>query len=312
MAGLRRPRSRRAYLWLLPLCAAMLGTLDCCKRVRQLQFAVVTPRAAEQERGVAQPVSLIGEVRISGEADARSVGAQMLEEARLALDADGWQHELKSSKQNVREKPNISMLDDFLVESTELAGPYGRFGLRLFRGRCTVPFPAKPLYDFLVTPEGYIAIDPLSSPEDYDNAVEKFSWPDRPGAKLQIEFFEMKFPRILGFGLRDREGLVLNVHDPVEMAFLSKTVLHSSLPGGSRYQDSQPVDRGRRKRCRRAATSSSIQVLPLNKTHSILRNLLFWDFCGGLPPKVSNAMMAASFERKFQRIVAKAREVGLS
>lgn len=299
----RGPRRR------LPLLA--LGVVACgFLRAHYLNTpaAVGLPPTAAKSGSV----SLVGEVPIAGEAEARAVGAEMLKEARLALDGEGWQHEEKSSVQRLPAKHKIPMLDDFLVESAELEGPFGQFGLRIYRGRCTVPFPAKALYDFLVTPEGYVAIDPLSSPEDYDKAVEKFSWPERPGAKLQIEFFEMKFPRILGlFGLRNREGLVLNIHDPKEMAFLSKTVTHSAVPGGSRYQDNQPVDIGSRKKCRRAATSSSIQVVPVNKTHSILRNLLFWDFCGGFSPSISNKAMEASFERKFQRIVGKAREMDL-
>jgi len=246
------------------------------------------------------------EVPIDSPEQALSLGSAMLEQlGRVFEGSEGWQPELPRP---VKRPAGTAALEGFQVESRPLSGPLGNSGLRLFRGRCVLAGDPGAFYNFLVSPEGYRVIDPDSDPSDLGKAIEVFDFRD-PNITLQVEVFKLRLPIPL---LRPRSGVVLNLKDARSKSFLSTSILHKALPGGSRYQDREPLDGGRGSGVVRMTTASGLQLvaLPEQPKRFELRNFLLIDLGGMIgSAKVNNKAALASFEAKFLRLADKAREL---
>ncbi|CAB9504915.1 expressed unknown protein [Seminavis robusta] len=135
-------------------------------------------------------------------------------------------------------------------------GPFSKSGVLLTRQVGRVPgVSAQDLYDFLISPEGFAVIDPMSDPVDFDKYIERIpNW--RRGGRLEVgESYvpSSSFSNELLF-------VVLNTFLPAERLFVSKSILHPSRPGHSIFYDGDRVAAGENGNRTRVINTYALQV----------------------------------------------------
>jgi len=158
-------------------------------------------------------------------------------------------HRLFDSKANWRQ---VDVMDpNIVVETIPLKGGYESSGVHLVRGVGVIPASAEKFFEFQISREGFQSIDEyLVNHRNVDN----FKWTTRPEYKdvpipkagdafaeespyqLMMNRVEWKYP------IKRREFVALDMVDNKEMVLISKSSLSPLRPGGSRYQDTVPMD----------------------------------------------------------------------
>lgn len=173
---------------------------------------------------------LIGESLISSSQDAIEYASSGVQEAEgiWAEDPINWEVMHNDS--------------GLIVEARCITeGPFSSSGVLLTRSRATIGVDslghgnhtADSVFAFLVSPEGFGVIDPISDPEEFTKYVEKYSgW--KEGEKLsRLEVAEAYAPLPQPFS--ERIFVVLNAVASKERVMISKSVLHRDRPGASIY-----------------------------------------------------------------------------
>ncbi|TMW65346.1 hypothetical protein Poli38472_007988 [Pythium oligandrum] len=165
---------------------------------------------------------LIGEELI----DATNVYAfadAAIAEAHTIWSSDGW--------------TVLSNTDGVLNEAKPVSGVFAAANVNITRATAEVAVAAQTLFDFLITPEGYQLIDPLSNPEDFGkDPLEAFptdNWRGSGNAdkkRIDVTRVEAIIPNMV-----TREFVTLNAADALERIFVSKSVQHKGDPGCSIY-----------------------------------------------------------------------------
>jgi len=286
------------------------------RRLRNIVCAVVAAGSTSEgsddgDGGAARGLRLSVERLVASPSDAFALATAMLEETELVFRADGpsdgWASEEGAIRASASESPP---LEGFAVESRLMGGLFGRAGFRIYRARCVLPLAPPAMHALLVSPEGYAAIDTTSASEDYGRAVEAFRWPDRPDAKLQVEHFK-RVSDADPPAYTPRNGAVLNLHDRSTLSWLSYSILHRSLPGGSRFQTEMPTDGGPSSGSVRLTYALGLQLFPLpgRPDECQVKLFRFGDIgsdLGAAQARVGNATVCMSFDHTFRRIAVKA------
>mmetsp|Transcript_15928 Transcript_15928/g.47505 ORF Transcript_15928/g.47505 Transcript_15928/m.47505 type:complete len:290 (+) Transcript_15928:1249-2118(+) len=231
-------------------------------------FAVLTElKLGELDKLATGRTLLIGEEIVDGAESASELAESMLAEAgRLWSEADGW--------------ATVRADDDVTVEAIRVWGDFKKSGLFLWRSRALLTgASARATIEFLATPKGFAVIDPISDPEDFGTYHARYAW--RNGSRLEVAEADVDIPFF-----RHRELAVLNAIDPEEMVFVSKSVLHASKPGGSRYNRygaSAPPNGSVR-----ALNSFAIRATPRGEDACVVEILNYADLCGRFPRRLTN------------------------
>lgn len=182
---------------------------------------------------------LIAEEMVTDDASASALADRCIAEAKR----------LFKSKANWRQ---VEVMDpNIVVETIPLSGGYEQSGVHLVRGIGIIPASAEKFYEFQISRDGFQSIDEylvnhrncnnfkwLSKTEWADQEVPAASesWPASSPYELMMNRVEWKYP------MKRREFVALDVVDKKEMILISKSSLSPLRPGGSRYQDTVPMD----------------------------------------------------------------------
>lgn len=155
---------------------------------------------------------VLGEQFVS---DAPALAALMLAEANRMWASGGWKLETRRGAVTVESKP--------------VDGPFAGTGILMMRSAAIVWAEPQVVFDFLVSPEGYAVLDPVSNPADHKlPPLEVYNW--LPGCRLEAALAVAKTPLA-----PPCEFVVLNAIHPGERIFASKSILHPGRPGASRF-----------------------------------------------------------------------------
>ncbi|KAJ1460427.1 hypothetical protein M885DRAFT_433895 [Pelagophyceae sp. CCMP2097] len=144
----------------------------------------------------------------------------------------------------------------------------------------------------LVSPSGFAIIDPFSDPADFGKVIEAFAW--RGNKRLEVGDARADLP-----GFAPRVFSVLNAVDVDARIFASKSILHSSKPGGSEFNTFKaqtPVDGSVR-----ALNTFAVRTTPLGKD-CVVDMVNFAHLGGRFPRAVTNLINGNFLDGVFQRL----------
>jgi len=129
-----------------------------------------------------------------------------------------------------------------IIETKPVGGVFKSAGTSISRGFIDIDMDADKLFTFFISPEGYGLIDPDSRPEEQAKYLQRFEGfkQNIPGAKLEVANSFLQLPIVMKKETKDREYVILNMHDPSRRLFTSNSMLHTSRPGGSSFQNIVP------------------------------------------------------------------------
>ncbi len=186
---------------------------------------------------------IIGEERVG---DGVDFAARMMAEAEGMWSSTDWK------KERIRQ--------GVLVESKPVSGVFESAGIKIMRSEGLVHASQTEVFEFLVSPAGFAILDPTSDPTDHLKPVlQSYPWKDQ--ARLEAATSKTKIPYTPGF-----EFVVLNAIDYTTCTFVSKSIIHDSMPGGSPYSQENQVEGG----IPRAVNTFAVKVLPVSETESKL------------------------------------------
>lgn len=211
---------------------------------------------------------LIEEVNI---ADAPTHAKKMIDEANRMFQTTGWKFE--SNRNGV------------LVESKAVSGVFESANVFVTRASGMIQAEASKFFQFMVSPKGYAIIDPVSDPDDHEKApLEVYQW--KEGCRLEAALASTNIP-----GLPPTDFVVLNAIDPEEMIFASKSILHDSMPGGSRYSGMDKPENGHE----RAINTFVIKIEPIDSQTCRVLCINYADMCGKTSAGINNFINKKAF-----------------
>jgi len=160
---------------------------------------------AEQEK-------IIGEiVLVDDDQSLKTAAVEAITEASILVKNSNWRREI--SKEGIQ------------VESKKVLPPF--LEVDIFRGTVEVECPNQALFELISGPDGFKILNPDREPEDHDTVGIQWG----KGGSLSVHVASVKMP----FPLKQRELVVLKAIDPETCTYTSKSVVHGSRPGASRY-----------------------------------------------------------------------------
>uniref|UniRef100_A0A7S2V840 START domain-containing protein n=1 Tax=Fibrocapsa japonica TaxID=94617 RepID=A0A7S2V840_9STRA len=151
---------------------------------------------------------------------------------------------LQTSREHLSDDTNIewnelSTVQGVTIEGAEVTGDRGPLkdpsnSNQLIRASITLGgITSQKMYEFLISKEGYIFIDPDADPNDFGKALMgPYEW--GPNSMAQVEQAYLKLP----FPLANRDYIVLNAFSGLSRSFLSASCYSPSLSTEtSAYED---------------------------------------------------------------------------
>lgn len=204
---------------------------------------------------------LIEEVQVT---DAAAHADRMIAEANRIFATTGWQ--VESAKNGVT------------VESKPVDGVFKSSDVCVTRARGIIQAPAKALFDFITSPKGYAVIDPVCDPDDHaKEPLEVYEW--RENCRLEAALAGTNIP-----GMKPCDFVVLNAIDGDAMVFASKSILHDSMPGGSKYSSAGTPDNGHE----RALNTFVIKIEPIDEKSCLALCINYADMAGKTSAGMNN------------------------
>lgn len=208
--------------------------------------------------------------------------ALMFDEVNRLLTTTGWKTEYQKNGLRVESKP--------------ISGPLAVSGVLVTRASAVVKASAQATFDMLVSPEGYAVIDPVSNPEDHKiPPLEIYKW--KEGCRLEAAVATTKLPMMTAC-----DFVVLNAIDPLSRTFVSKSILHDKLPGGSKYSSALKSSQGNE----RALNTFAIKVEPIDSTSCRVCSINYADMAGKTSAKMNNFVNTKVFFRLLYKRIDKA------
>jgi hypothetical protein len=227
---------------------------------------------------MAEAIALIGERVVTAENAFEVADANVAQAEDIFSDQEGW---------STVQLPGIE------IETKPICGAFEASKILMTRGEVEVDAAAAAVFALLTSPKGYAVIDPMCNPEEFEEYLERFEgW--RPGAKLE---FSQAFAEIPGQS--KREFVVLNAIDPAALLFTSTSMLHSSRPGGSCYQDEMPLNGDE---TIRALNTFAVKCVPDSKGVGSKVKFLNWIDLAIGSPAATNKLALAWFAPLYTRL----------
>lgn len=204
---------------------------------------------------------LIGEQEIT---DAPAFANKMFGEANRMFASSGWKEEYNKK--------------GILVESKEVSGIFEKSGVLVTRAKATLNISADTLFEYMTSPEGYAIIDPVSDPNDHKKEpLEVYEWEEGARLEAALATTELKV-------LPPSDFVVLNAINPKVRIFASKSILHDSMPGGSKYSGKK-LKEGLNER---AINTFVIKVIPNGEKKCDVLCINYADMCGNTSASMNN------------------------
>lgn len=226
---------------------------------------------------------LIGEEFVT---NAPEHAEKMIAEANRMFKTTGWK--IESNKNGV------------LVESKPVCGVFESANVCVTRATAEIEVNAKAFFDLMVSPEGYAIIDPVSDSDDHkEPPLEIYNW--KENSRLEAALATTKIP-----GLKPSDFIVLNAIDGDELIFVSKSILHEKMPGGSKYSNA-----GEPNGNPRALNTFVVKVVPISDTKSKVLCINYADMAGKTSAGMNNFVnKKAFFPPLYKRMKKHAQNLG--
>jgi len=166
---------------------------------------------------------LLAEELVLGPGHGFFLNGEMLKEAQeLWRSSSGWRLDVKGDPENGVPR----------IESCAVDGSYAESGIRIWRAMAEIPSSISRTTRLLASPEGQAILDPSVDHEKLCDAAETLEATSQEFLRVEHVFESVPMaPRKTSFVLLSSAS-VKNTH-----YFLSKSILHPSLPGHSKYYD---------------------------------------------------------------------------
>ncbi len=211
---------------------------------------------------------LIGEEVV---VDAPEFAQRMFDEANRMFLTTGWKIE--------KDK------DGLLIESKPVDGPFKSSNVLVTRASSVIDINADILFKYMTSPEGYAVIDPVSDPDDHNKKpLEIYPW--KEGARLEAALATTNIPM-----LPASDFVVLNAIDSTQNIFASKSIIHTSMPGGSKYSNAGTPTNGRE----RALNTFVIKMEAISETQSRVLCINYADMVGKTSSSINNLINTKVF-----------------
>ncbi len=226
---------------------------------------------------------LIGEEYIT---DAPAHAQKMFAEAKKMFATTGWATELNK--------------DGLIVQSKPIDGVLKASGVDVTRASGIVKANAQKFFDFITSPKGYAVIDPVSDPDDHSKKpLQVYDWHEN--GRLEAALATTNIPM-----LEPSDFVVLNAIDANERIFASKSILHESMPGGSKYSTAGKPQNGRE----RALNTFVIKVEAIDENTSRVLCINYADMVGKTSASINNMInKKAFFPPLYKRMYKAATEI---
>lgn len=211
---------------------------------------------------------------------------RMIAEANRIFRTTGWA--VESNK------------DGLLVESKPVGGAFAKAEICVARASGIINADAEAFFQFITSPKGYAVIDPVSDPDDHEKEpLEIYPW--KEGARLEAALATTKIP-----SMKPCDFVVLNAIDPEARIFASKSILHDSMPGGSKYSDAGAPENGNE----RALNTFVIKIEPIDSNHCRALCINYADMAGKTSSGMNNFInKKVFFQPLYKRMHAAAKEL---
>ncbi len=206
--------------------------------------------------GCVEREDIIGEERVGNGID---FAERMMQEAERMWNSRGWRVE--------------SMADGVVVESKQVSGVFESANILVMRSDGEINSHYQDVFEFLISPEGYAVLDPVSKPEDHQlPLLETYTW--RENTRLEAATARAKIPF-----MEEVDFVVLNAIDYSTCIFVSKSIIHDSIPGGSKYSSEPPVSGSKI----RALNTFAVKVEPIDENKCRLQFINYVDMGIDIP-----------------------------
>lgn len=196
--------------------------------------------------------------------DAKVHAQKMFAEANRMFKTTGWKEE--------------SNKDGVLVESKPVAGTFQSAGVCVTRASAIMETSAEKLFAFITSPKGYAVIDPVCDPDDHEKApLEVYEGSET--LRLEAALAGTNIP-----GMKPCDFVVLNAIDSEKMIFASKSILHDSMPGGSKYSGENPPTNGHE----RSLNTFVIKIESIDEKQCRALCINYADMAGKTPAGMNN------------------------
>lgn len=224
------------------------------------------------------PIFLLGEERFT---NASLFADKIVTEADRIWSSALWKVERKST--------------DFLVESKPVEGVFQKSGILIMRSFSILNVNAQDAFDLITSPCGYAILDPVCKPEDHElPPLEVYDW--KEGCRLEAALATLTIPHFI-----NAEFVVLNAINPQDRIFVSKSILHDSKPGGSRFSEEAQSKSG----IVRAVNTFGVKVEYLTENTCKISLLNFLDLGVPVPSWILNFINASYFKPLCKRLEKK-------
>ena len=214
----------------------------------------------------------------------------------------------ESRDENTIQWQEVKRIHDVSIETAQVTGDKDIIPSRGIKiARCSIPIggevTAKEFYEFLISKEGCIFLDPHSDPEDF--GVSRLGPFDSKNGtlKAQVELSTLNIPSGC---IAKRDFVILNVFDSESRTFVSGSCFSPQICGGkSPYddEDSSIVESG---------PGGSIRMAMMN-TYNVsekdgqvfLNTASFGDLNGWFPVSIANMMFPAYYTQLTERAMEK-------
>lgn len=222
---------------------------------------------------------LIGEEVVD---DGPKHAQRMVDEANRMFATTGWQVE--------NDKNGL------LIESKPVSGVFADANVCVVRASAVLETNAETFFQFITSPQGYAVIDPVSDPDDHEKEpLEVYPW--RDNCRLEAALATTKIP-----GLKPSDFVVLNAIDGDAMMFASKSILHESMPGGSKYSGAGEPTNGNP----RALNTFVVKVVPVSENTCKVLCINYADMAGNTSAGMNNFINKKCFFKPLYKRMKKA------
>ena len=198
------------------------------------------------------------------------------------------------------------------LKATTVQGPtptYAKNGMLLSFAEIPVHCGAHDFYNFLVSKEGYVLLDPDANPDDFDQPILGPFEGWKSSSKLQLEYANLALPGA-GCVMSSRDYVILNGHDATTKTFYSVSVQTDveGYQGASDYCESGKTIPSRDGRVRMAFWAAYRVVPSADDSYSSSSTLVVaqWiDLCGWIPKLLLNSSQHVWFEGLVKRLEEK-------
>lgn len=228
---------------------------------------------------------------------------EYLIEERIVTNGENFADEIFKEAQHLFSSSNWKIEyenKNIIIESKNITGPLAN-GILLGRSSFIIKGNAQKLFSYLVSSEGYALIDPACNPKDHKKPPLETYKSEKYRLEAAVANSNIPFLGKINF-------VVFNAIDYNNFLFVSKSIIHPKLPGGSKYSKYYNKD----DKITRGLNTFAIQLKQVSQDNIQINILNYIDLCGKTNSKINN-IINIKFFFKFltKRIMKKSKKLDI-